>query len=159
MGQSTNAMLNYGYSFGGGDSAWEIAETGEYGELAVDWFNDEGEDESDDEGGFIEQAFKRLYEAIPDAPEVRYDWEREDLVKKHYGVWFESHCSGDYPMWMLTTYETTAYRGDCDVIDWRTLDEQRQREDWDGKLARAIEVLGVTPKQAQPAWLLASYWG
>lgn len=30
---------------------------------------------------------------------------------------------------------------------------------WDAKLARALEVLGITPKQEKPGWLLCAFYG
>jgi len=150
MGQSTNAMLMYGYDLDTTD-AWKIVEAGEWGELSAPWYDEDSDLES------VEQATKALYDAIPGAPEVEDDWQRDEPVKEHYGVWFEGHCSGSYTMYALVAFENTAARGYPELIDWRGLDEQRGREDWDGKLARALEVLGITPKQERPSWLLASY--
>lgn len=150
MSQSTNAMLMYGYDLDAADG-WKIAEAGEWGELAAPWYDEDSDLDS------IEQAVKALYDAIPDAPDVEYGWQRDELVKEHYGAWFEGHCSDSYTMYALVAFEDTARRGHPELIDWRELDEQRNREDWDAKLARALEVLGITPKQERPAWLLASY--
>ncbi|MFH8751065.1 hypothetical protein ACH4GK_32010 [Streptomyces rimosus] len=44
MGQSTDAMLVYGYHLGGGDSGWELEGLGEYGELPdLPWYGPEGD--------------------------------------------------------------------------------------------------------------------
>lgn len=101
---------------------------------------------------------KRLYESIPDVPPGA-DWDRESVVKEHYGVWFESHCSGDCPMYILTTHVVTAPRGCPQTLDLPALAIAALEGDWDGKLARALAVLEVTPTAPGPAWLLASDWG
>lgn len=62
-------------------------------------------------------------------------------------------------MYVLAAHAVTAYRGDAQEIDFVALEQQRVAEDWDGKLMRACEVLGVTPRQEQPKWLLVSFWG
>jgi len=150
MGQSTNAMLMYGYDL---DTAgeWKVVEAGEWGELSAAWYDEDSDLDS------LEQAVKALYDAIPGAPGLDSDWDRQEAVKEHYGVWFEGHCSDSHTMYALVAFEDTARRGYPELIDWRGLDDRRSREGWDVKLARALEVLGITPKQERPAWLLASY--
>ena len=150
MSQSANAVLMYGYDLDTADG-WKVAETGEWGELAAPWYDEDSDLDS------VEQAVKVLYDAIPGAPECDSDWNRREAVKEHYGVWLEGHCSDSHTMYALVAFENTARRGYPELIDWRQLDEQRTREDWDGKLARAFGALGITPKQERPAWLLASY--
>lgn len=150
MSQSTNAMLMYGYDLDAADG-WKIVEAGEWGELTAPWYDEDSELDS------IEQATKVLYDAIPDAPETDSDWDRQEAVKEHYSVWFEGHCSDSYTMYALVAFEDTACRGYPELIDWRELDARRTREEWDAKLARALDALGITPKQENPAWLLASY--
>lgn len=166
MGQSTNAMIVYGYHFGS-DEGWLLAESAEaetnpYGYLKTEWWGGEAEEENedeDDETGVIARMTRRLFDSIPDAPEVRWSWQHADAVKERLGIWFESHCSGEYPMWILATYEKTACRGDADLIDFDALKAQRDAEGWDAKLAAALEVLAVHPLQEQPGFILASYWG
>jgi hypothetical protein len=155
MGQSTNGMLVYGYNFG-----WEIEEVGEYGEWHPSWLNsDSDEDES---GDVIEAAGKVLLASVGFA---ETDWradgyhDRLRAAEAQLGVEFDSYCSGDYPMWCLAAHITTVYRGDVKEIDFGALEKARVDGGWDGKLAAAIQALGVTPKQAQPRWLLVSYWG
>lgn len=150
MGQSTNAMLMYGYDLDVADG-WQVVEAGEYGELTAPWYDEDDDLES------WEQAVKVLYDAIPDAPATNSSYGRAGTVREHYGVWFEEHCSDGSTMYALVTFENTARRGYPKSIDWRALEEQREREGWDAKLARVLEILGITPKQERPAWLLASY--
>lgn len=150
MGQSTNATLMYGYDLDTADG-WKIVEAGEWGDLSAPWYDEDSDLDS------VEQAVKVLYDAIPGAPELDSDWDRQEAVKEHYGVWFEGHCSDSHTMYALVGFEITARRGYPELINWRELDGQRVREGWDAKLARVLEVLGITPKQERPAWLLASY--
>lgn len=162
MGQSTNGILAYGYDLGSADSGFNVAEVGEYGELNVPWFDSDSEETEDEEGETLDVTSaitRRLYESIPNAPVAKWDWDREKVVKETLGVWLEAYCSGDYSMWILTTHEITVYRGDTKVIDLAALDTQRAAESWDVKLAHALSVLGLTPTQEKPSWLLASYWG
>lgn len=160
MGQSTNAMLVYGYHLGGGDGDWLVQGAGEFGELpALDWYSEDGEDGDD----FVTAAEKRLLARLADFTET--DWQvdgyfaREREAKARLGVRFESHCSGDYPMYLLIAEGFTAYRGDADVIDMAALAVEPETNGWDEKLRAALDVLGLRPTQQRAQWLLCSYWG
>lgn len=166
MGTSTNGILTYGYHFGS-EGNLELREakksdTNPDGYFTTSWYDYRAtmtDDYEKVEGSLdpIEAMTKRLYESIPDVPPAEYDWEREEVVKERLGVWFEEHCSGDYPMYVLTTKVLTARRGDADVVPVREL--QESQEEWDALLARALQALEVTPIQRRPEWLLCSYWG
>lgn len=165
MGQSTNGVLAYGYDLGS-DEEWKVREAqqgpgNKYGYLKTSWYDAEAADEDDSEESedLIDKMQRRLYDSIPGLPPVESGWECGDPVKEHLGVWFEAYCSGDYAMWMLVTSETTVYRGDTKVIDPAEMLADPGRNRWDEKLAHALSVLGLTPLQEKPAWLLASYWG
>ncbi len=156
MGQSTNAVLAYGYDLGGDESEWKIEEAGEYGAWEPDWHHDEETD-------LISAAEQRLLESVGFA-ETYEDgadgyFRREREAQERLGVKFESYCSGDYPMWVLAAHKITVYRGDSEVIDPAELAALPERNGWDAKLQAAVKTLGITPKQAKPAWLLVSYWG
>jgi hypothetical protein len=166
MGQSTNGVMIYGYDFGDPSSLLlaeaATSETNPYGYLKTSWHDDEHDEVVDEDGtelGVIALMTKRLYEAIPDAKPAESDWEREEVVKERLGVWFESYCSGDYPMYVLATAEFTVYRGDAKVVDVARLADDPAAKGWDAKLAEALRILDVHPTQERPAWLLASYWG
>lgn len=164
MGQSTNGIVAFGYDLGAGEGGWKVEQVGEYGDLKVPWYDSDADEASDDENEdadgstAVGRLYGVLYESIPDAPEVKWSWDRETAVKERLGVWLESYCSGDYPMYILATYETTVYRGDTKLLDMAALEARRAAEGWDEKLAHALSVLGLTPTQEQPGWLLASYW-
>jgi hypothetical protein len=152
MGQSTG-MLVYGYNLGGDDS-WEIEEAGEYSAWRPEWW---GEDDD------LITALKRRLLATAGFTET--DWrakgyfDRQRQALSRVGVEVDTYCSGDYPMWVLAAHVTTVHQGAAKEIDFAALEQARTGGNWDGKLAAAIEALGVTPKQDGPKWLLlVSYW-
>lgn len=158
MGMSTNAMLVYGYHLGSDDSGWQVEGVGEYGELpALDWH----ESESDD-ADFGTDVELRLLASVGF---TETDWsadgyfDRERAAKARLGVALETHCSGDYPMYLLIAKGITAYRGDAKEIDFKALQAELEQSDADAKLRAALDALGLRPTQEQPRWLLCSYWG
>lgn len=146
MSVSTDAILCYGYNLGGGDGAWELAEEGEYGDLELDWI---GEDDD-----LVEVATRRLLVAAGLDPDRHYD-----LAMTPVGVDFEGYCSDSYTSYILAAKAITVSRGDCEVLDFVALAAETEAGEYDAKLASAIHVLGITPKQDRPRWLLVSYWG
>lgn len=160
MGTSTDGILAYGYDFGAEESLnlaeAQVSDTNEFGFLKTAWCDAEHEDS---DGDLVVTMTRLLYESIPDAPPAKYDWDREQAVKAHLGVWFEAYCSGSYQMWILTTHVITVSRGDTETIDPTALAAGAAAGDWDAKLAHALNVLGVHPTQDKPRWLLASFWG
>lgn len=158
MGQSTDALLVYGYHLGGGDG-WEIEGLGKYGELpALDWYDPEDGDD------FQEAVERRLLAQLAGFTET-WDtggegfYERERAAKARLGVKIETHCSGSYPMYLLIAKGVTAYRGDIEPIDFAELAAEVRDKGADEKLRAALEALGITPKQERPGWLLCSFWG
>lgn len=156
MGQSTNAMLAYGYDLGG-EEEWKVREAGEYGELpALDWYDPDDEDGDD----FQSAAERRLLASVGFTEqwgERDGYFEREEEAKARLGVEFDTHCSGEYPMFLLATKVITVYRGSVEEIDVAEL--AQVPADWDGKLTAALRALGLTPTQERARWLLCSYWG
>lgn len=157
MGTSTNALLVYGYNLGGGEIEWLVQEADEYGGLDTDWWGE------DDDRDFGTAAMRRLLEAsgftetYEDGREGYFTRERE--AEKAVGVKLESYCSGDYPIYTLAAHVTTVHRGECELLNLDELARAPGENDWDRKLAAALRALGLTPKQAEPGWLLCSYWG
>lgn len=154
MGNSADAYLTYGFDLGGGDNDWLIEEADEDGEWRPTWLGDDGDYRESVEvallaaEGFTETDWRA---------DGYFDRKRVALAK--VGVELESHCSGDYPVWMLVAHQVTAHWGDAKGIDFADLERQRAEGEWDAKLRRACDVLGITPKQSEPGWMLASYWG
>jgi len=158
MGQSTDGLLVYGYDLGC-DEEWKVREaSGEYGELALPWYNPDADNEEDD-SGFGTAAERKLLQALgfTETWETRTDDEyfaREKAAKEQLGVEIETYCSDSYPMYVLTAATLTANRGY--VID-TTEKLSADRSAWDERLAWALGALGLTPVQEKPAWLLCSY--
>jgi len=168
MGTSTNGIFAYGYDLGGAEDDWAglLGPDGE--EIDPDelpaWYDPDGDD------GFGEQAIEHLLRAtgflvVPWSD--REDWPAEQAqdyhrtyseAEKALGVQFETHCSGDYPMYLLVAWHDYALRGKAETIDLEQLLAQRTAEDWDAKLAWAIQTLELRPKADKPQWLLASWW-
>jgi hypothetical protein len=153
MGQSTNAMLMYGYHLGGGDGGWELQGLGEYGEFPeLDWYDDDFQSAAErkllaDIGGFTEEWTSG----------AEGYWDRKRAAQARVGVEFDTHCSGEYPMYVLATKVITVYRGSVKTID--PAQDLAVQPDWDDKLRAALDVLSLQPTQDQARWLLCSYWG
>jgi hypothetical protein len=133
MGQSTDGILAYGYNLGGDDDGWAFQQTDKYGGIQLDWFHP-GYD-------FIEEAQHRL----------------EHAGQADLGVEFESYCSFDHTMWILAAKIITANRGVVKDVDMVELVEAPHVNGWDAKLAAPLNILGLTPTQDKPRWLLVSY--
>lgn len=153
MGISTDAILAYGYDLGGGEEGWKVKETGEYGSLNVPWYNPENH-------GFGSAVEERL---LASAGFTETDWQvdgyfaRRGAALNTFGTELVSHCSLDYPMYILAAHHITVYRGMVGVVDLGEL--VALQEDADARLTRTVAALGLTPTQEAPAWLLVSNWG
>ncbi|GGW98962.1 hypothetical protein [Streptomyces chartreusis] len=158
MGMSTNAMLVYGYHLGSDDGGWLVRGVGEYGELpTLSWHQSESDD-----ADFGTDVELRLLASVGFtetdwSADGYYDRKRE--AEARLGVELEFHCSGDYPMYLLTAKSITAYRGDAKEIDFAALQAETEQAGADAKLRAALEALELRPTQEQPRWLLCSYWG
>lgn len=159
MGNDASGILAYGYSLGGGESEWKIAEVGEYGEWRPAWLSITDEDLEPD---MIEEMTARLLASIGF---TESDWSvdgfftRKREAEARLGLEVITHCSGDYPNYALVAHKIEAEWGDAKPIPIAELEDQRVRSDWDEKLRAALELLGITPKQERPEWLLLAYWG
>ncbi|MGW6789996.1 hypothetical protein [Streptomyces chartreusis] len=151
---STNGVLLYGYDLAGGDCDFAVREVGEYGELELDWYDDDGD-------GFQEQADERLLAAAgftevwtPDASENGFYTRRAEALAT-YGAVFESYCCAECTMYALAAKGSvqTAHRGSCETADFTVQPE------WDDRLRNILEVLGLTPTQETARWLLVSWKG
>lgn len=159
MGQSTNAMLMYGYHLGSGGGGWNLQGLGEYDELpALDWYDPEDENSED----FQTAAERKLLADIAGFTEQWHEntegyFDRERAAKARLGVKFDTHCSDDFPMYVLATKVITVYRGEVEEID--PIQDLAVQPDWDDKLRAALDVLGLNPTQEAARWLLCSYRG
>ncbi|MCG5464298.1 hypothetical protein MED01_002464 [Micromonospora sp. MED01] len=160
MGTSTNAILAYGYDLGS-DDEWKLEGSGEYGEYDFnthDWYSEDEDGYTD----FVESVEAKLLAAHGF---TETDWQvdgfyrRQKEAKAAMGVEVVTHCSGESPMYVLAVKEITAYRGDCKVLDFDSLNREATEGGYDEKLRAALSALGLTPKQDRAQWLLCSYWG
>jgi hypothetical protein len=158
MGTSTNGVLAYGYNLSDGDE-WLIKEVGEYGQPKLDWYDDREEAED----GFVGQAEAKLLIDVAGFTET--DWRadgyfaRKKAADALVGVEFEHYCHSEYPMYVLAAHVITVHRGDSKLLNLGELAADPARQGWDVKLAAAAKALGITPRQAEPGWILCSYWG
>jgi hypothetical protein len=151
VGVSTDAILAYGYDLGGEGSEWLVRELDESSAPSWPWLED-GED-------FLDLASSQLLTA---AGLTESDWYAREghLVSPAMGllgVDFVKHCSQKYPNWVLAAHVVTVHRGYSALVDFGELDARRVEQDWDIKLARALQLLGITPVQLAPKWLLVSF--
>lgn len=132
MGQATDALLAYGYDLGGPSDEWHVRETGSYGLLDVPWWDQEQDDPS-----FLEAAQARIAEA------------------GITGVEIHTHCSRDYPEYLLTAHCTTAHRGYPQHV--APIFMSVSVAGAGDRLTAALKALGLTPTRDLPGWILASY--
>lgn len=133
MGQSTDAILIYGYDLGGPGSGWKLKDgVDEWDEITLPWVTQEKLDEI----GF-EQC-------------VADELEKFGIT----GVTVESHCSVDYPMYVIGVNAVRAHRGYPKVIARATVTPAEAET-----LSRAMSALGLHPEQELPALILCSDWG
>jgi hypothetical protein len=155
MGQSTDAILAYGYDLGGAEG-WNLQGLGEYGEMpALGWYDPENDD-----AGFEEAAMDTMLASVGF---TETDWradgyrDRKAAAQQRIGVELVSHCSSEYPMYVLAAKSTTAWRGSPKLFDPAELGTVPA--EWDDKLRAALAVLGLTPTQERARWVLCSDWG
>jgi hypothetical protein len=156
MGISVKAELSYGYRLQGGDGEWLVREShpedGDEWGLNLDWI--------DDDDSFDDVAEKRLL-ASAGFTETDYTadgyFDRRDAAKALLGVTLERTGweAGDL---LLVTKQLGAYCGEAEEIDPAVLAAEAGSGAGE-RLRAALAVLGLTPLQEQPAWLLTAYRG
>ncbi|WP_328344653.1 hypothetical protein [Micromonospora sp. NBC_00421] len=158
MGTSTDAILTYGYNLGN-DDEWKLEGAGEYGGYdftAHDWYSEDG---GTDLVESIETKLLAAHGFTETDWQVDGFYQRQTEAKAAMGVEVVTHCSGDYPMYVLAAKKITASRGDCEVVDFDALTRETVEGGYDEKLRAALTALGLTPTQDRARWLLCSYWG
>jgi hypothetical protein len=153
------AELHYGYNLGDPDngSGWEFAEvTDEYAETpALPWWDEDGD-------SFGEQAMTQLLTAAgfteTDRRADGYHQRRRD-AEERLGVEFENTgYEASRALLVAKGTERTAYTSEVTELDPAAM-AAAATEAMDGALAEALRVLGITPAQTKPAWLLTCYYG
>lgn len=157
MAQATNGILAYGYDLGSGED-WRVREAaGEFGELAVPWY-----DPADPEQDFPSAAENALLTAaeFADLTEKHaaggYS-ERRQSAREQIGVEVETYCSDGYPMYVLAARTVTVRRGEIADVGELAAGRGSDHAARDDRLRWALAALGLTPAQEQPSWLLCSY--
>lgn len=151
MGNSPHGMLAYGYDLGGGGEGWYISNFTESGQLDLSWHFDEYDD-------FVEHAEKRLLERIAGFTET--DWtvegyhQRRDAAHDSVGATFTAHGDIQQPSYALTAHVIDVSWENPAQVRFADLERRRLSANWDGRLARALSILEITPRQQHPAWLL-----
>jgi hypothetical protein len=141
-------------------AAWKLQGHDEYEELRLGWY-----DPAADDADFVAAAEDALRVAhgftdvwVRGADNSAYSAGKK-AADDAIGVELASYCSADFPMFLIAAKVITVYRGRVQEIDWPALAQERVEQQWDDKLTAALSVLGLTPIQTSPAWLLVSYWG
>lgn len=157
MGVTVKADLSYGYRLQGSDGQWLVREVhpedaDEYG-LNLDWFDD-------DEDYFDGTAKRRLLASVG-FTETDYDvdgyFDRLNAAEERLGVQLERTGYEGEDL-LLVTKQLGAYCGEAEEIDPAVLAAEASGEAGE-RLRNALAVLGLTPLQEQPAWLLTAYRG
>jgi hypothetical protein len=161
MGTSTDGILAYGIDLGAPDDGWK-----------VEGIPEDVEDEEGYDDGITEYVNSKLLiasgftEPRPQ-DDLSEDWwkrvyspwrqRREDTLKQ-WGIEVVSHCSAEYPMYLLTIFHVRAARGRPRDVEINELSLRRSRDSWDNRIAEALKVLDWTTDQ-RPRWILCSDWG
>jgi hypothetical protein len=156
MGQSTNAVLFYGFTYEDEVSLNEM--TG-------------NEDSGDDWEGYYCRKLG-IPESVWPLDSNGNQRRREQLTEEEYNTWsaardveskatkdclveISNHCSGDYgiPYVHVKEAEITVYRGSNKEI---TLDMLKINPEWDQQIKKFCEIMGIEFKPC--GWRLVSYW-
>lgn len=151
MGQSTDAILFYGY-------CWDE-------ESLYPW-DDEEEEEWEERlatrlGAPTEPsaAYPSDNDTSPDAGVLRKAfsavWDARREKRDSINVAMSSHCSGECSMPFIHVKDgfTKAWRGYPKEVPPLTI-----KPEWDGQLDEFCRLMGITPPQDKPRWWLVSDW-
>jgi hypothetical protein len=179
MGSSPNGILGFGYNLGGSEGEWKIAEVTEGGDWDLKklaWLgstvlpdedpSDDLEEGEDEETGYVSisdfsnKGERRLLVEIGGLDpgdywhaEGYYDREKAAEAKVGAELVYNGYHE-DYGITLLA-FKTSVEWDEVEELDLIMLEHQRLINGWDAKLARAVEVLGITfREQTSPSWLL-----
>lgn len=171
MGQSTNAVLFYGF-------CW-TEETSTPWTIGKDDYDDDDDEDWEERyarlKGLVEPTVKfperRAKDGYSTPKDSEYTPEELAAKNEHSAFWsakhdlvaasvveIDRHCHGDCPMpyVCIRKSQVTNYRGDMTVI---TPDTLKVGDDWDAQLAAFCDLMGIDIKDMKPAWFMVSYWG
>jgi hypothetical protein len=155
VGQSTDAILFYGYCWDDQATLWLDGQEGGDGEAedAEDRYarligiqRPAAEHPADDDDSVAAQGVKA---------EFRVYWDKKREACKAAGVVAGEHCSNVHPIPYVAVSESKvrATRGHPKQIEPLVVGA-----DWDAKLATYCTIMGITPPQEKPGWWLVSMW-
>lgn len=155
MAKSLRVVHFYGFYLGRpDDDGWEVAEADEYGILRRSWASDEDADGNELE----EDVLDRMQRALlcgAGLTDDQIDDRREEVLAERCGVAVIWHGNLGWPDVSLAAYGSVVESWDSKPVSAaRPLDEAA-RAQADRSLARALQVLGVTPHQVRADWLMA----
>lgn len=155
MGMCASAHLAYGYDLGTSES-FAAAERDEYDGPDLPW--NDTEDFADDVDTQLLESIGFTEQWAPD--NVGF-FERRRAAGQRIGVevYHSGHC--DYPGWMMiaTGSHKSVSWAEATELDLDELADLPAKNGWDRKLAYATDVLGITPMQAAPKWLVFPTYG
>jgi hypothetical protein len=157
MGTSTDALLCYGYDIGGAER-WKFTEADDGQLPSLGWYDDDGDDVITAAEEHLVHVIGNLHPGDSWRSEGYYD--RRSVAEERVGVTFVTHCSQEYPLYVMVAAAsvTRARRGDVEVIDAPELVQPSTLRHYDEQLAAACDALGLHPP-VEPQWLLVSWWG
>ena len=151
MGQSTDAILCFGFELEEGEEGAYFGELTD-GSLCRDEEDDEDDEaENEDWADFDTWAARKLglgylYDD--------YSFKSNALKELLQGVTLVRHCSCDYPMYIMAAWSTEASRGFPERVDLNDL--LAQTPVLRDNLFQACLKLGLEFKE--PSWILCSDW-
>lgn len=149
MSDSINGHLAYGYDLGDptdlpGGSRYDIDLDGYYPNDSTDWPTD----------GFYSAALRALYDSVPALDPYESVVEHEQIIADLLGVRLFDDGTSEASMYVLATVVFTGDHTSTLQVAPAVLATDTTR--WNEQLAHALSVLGLTPHQPQPAWLLTA---
>lgn len=170
MGHHPSADLMYGYDLGGGHSSWKVREYDvDTYRLKLPWLT-EDEDGEIDFGDCLDKALLRAH-GVPE--EVidpwKHTWYDDDLRREQYAAqrraWEEigvgRACYGHENQENALIARGSQITADDDgpTVVGPGLFDSLLMERWDARLRWALHLLGMTPDQDGPQWLLCASYG
>jgi hypothetical protein len=162
MGSDPKAHLAYGYELGTRED-FKAAERDEYGSPKLPWL-------AVDEGGYAkcgdlaERAETLLLASMGFTED---DWradgyrDRKREAENRLGVELAYSGADGYEGWMLVGLdsERSVEWSEAMTLDLDELTNRPAYMSWDDNLAHALGVLGITPTQPGPKWLVFPSYG
>lgn len=178
MGLSAKGEIWYGYHLGGGEEGWLLAEYERDPEtwetrLRVPWvmeledaltpqerFARHAQRRLEDHMGGMDDAMRKWYQVTE--PETRDRLRRASVTAQNRTtVSLVSYGHHEFPYYLLAieASEIQASWGEAEELDVLAMAAVPEDEGWRYDLAKALEILQITPLQAEPRWLLVSDYG